>query len=367
MLTLQERYPKLVANVEKYWNFEPRKPGAGGQGRRRNLTSTEPFTNAVYDAAQYIDGTDPQYTFINLKPGEARDFPVLLHGNVATPGPVVPRHFLSVLSKGDTTFKNGSGRLELADHMFTDASALTARVMVNRVWDWHFGRPLVATPSDFGVQGEKPSNPTLLNDLAARFIAHGWSLKWLNREMMLSAAYQQSSKPREDGLKADILNTMLWRMNPRRLDVESYRDTLLRSAGRLDDKMYGPSEDVEGATNLRRTVYGRVSRARMSTLLKYYDFPDPMQTSGGRDLTTTALQQFFVMNSSFMHDEAAALTKLVDTEPNETEKVTKLYRDVLSRDPSPKELDLALSYLAGGTIDQYAQILLSTNEEIFWP
>ena len=370
MLALQERYPKLVSSVEKYWNFTPRVPGvagAGGQGRRRALTSTEPFMNAVYDAAQYVDGTDPQYTFINLKPGEARDFPVLLHGNFATPGPVVPRHFLSVLSKSDSTFHIGSGRLELAERMFTDAAPLSARVIVNRVWDWHFGKPLVATPSDFGVQGEKPSNPVLLNDLAARFIAHGWSLKWLNREMMLSATYQQSSKPRADGEKADVLNTMLWRMNPRRLDIESYRDTLLRSADRLDPKMYGPSEDVEAATNLRRTVYGRISRSRMSNLLKNYDFPDPMQTSGGRDLTTTSLQQFFIMNSSFMHDEAAALTKLTEAETGDPAKVTLLYRKVLSRNPSPKELDLALSYLADGSINQYAQILLSTNEEIFWP
>ncbi len=130
-----------------------------------------------------------------LKPGKARDFPVLLHGNFATPGEVVPRHFLTVLAKGDSTFKNGSGRLELADNIFTDAAPLSARVIVNRVWGWHFGRPLVATPSDFGVQGEKPTNPELLDDLSARFIAHGWSLKWLNREIMLSAAYQQSSQP----------------------------------------------------------------------------------------------------------------------------------------------------------------------------
>ena len=109
--------------------------------RRRILTSTEPFMNAVYEAAQYVDGTDPQYTFIVYKPNEARDFPVLLHGNVASPGPIVKRHFLSVLSQGDSTFKNGSGRLELAERMFTDAAPLTARVIVNRVWGWHFGRP----------------------------------------------------------------------------------------------------------------------------------------------------------------------------------------------------------------------------------
>ncbi len=426
MEAMQDRYPKLVSSLERYWTFtpprvpaskaktdadakpesakapdgkapdakaldsrttpdgktldakaadpkaaeagdKPKAPAAGGQFRRRALTSTEPFMNSVYDAAQYIDGSDPQYTFIIYKPNEARDFPVLLHGNVATPGPVVPRHFLTVLSKGDSTFKNGSGRLELADRMFTDAAPLTARVIVNRVWDWHFGRALVATPSDFGVQGEKPSNPQLLDDLATRFIAHGWSLKWLNREIMLSAAYQQSSRPRPEAEKVDQLNVMLWRMNPRRLDVESYRDSLLRAAGRLDTKMYGPSEDVEATTNLRRTVYGRVSRGRMASLMKNYDFPDPMQTSGGRDLTTTALQQFFIMNSGFMHDEAATLAKLTEAETGDAAKVQLLYRKVLSRDPSPKELDLAVSYLAGGTVEQYAQVLLSTNEEIFWP
>src|SRR5260370_25335663 len=120
---------------------------------------------------------------------------ILPHANVAAPGPIVPRQFLTVLSKGDSTFKNGSGRLELADRIFSDASALTARVIVNRAWAWHFGKPLVATPSDFGVQGEKPSHPELLDDLAARFIANGWSLKWPHREIMLSAAYRQGRHP----------------------------------------------------------------------------------------------------------------------------------------------------------------------------
>ena len=323
--------------------------------------------NVVYDAGQYVNGTDEHYTMIEYRPGEARDFPVLKSGNVATPGPVVPRHFLSVLSKGDTTFKQGSGRLELADRMFTDAAPLAARVMVNRVWDWHFGRPLVATPSDFGVQGDKPSDPALLDDLAARFIAHGWSLKWLHREIMLSAAYQQSSKPRVDGDKTDTLNTMVWRMNPRRLDIESYRDTLLRAAGRLDETMYGVSDDVDSVTNVRRTVYGRVSRGRLAGLLKTYDFPDPMQTSGGRDLTTNALQQFFVLNSAFMHDESLALAKAVAGEATDDAKLTLLYRKVLARDPNARELELGRKFLGQSKLEEYAQILLSTNEEIFWP
>ncbi len=214
--TWRDRYPKLVQSIEKYWTFAP----PGPRPRAATPPPPEPFMNSVFDAAQSVDGTDPQFTEIIYKPGEARDFPVLPHGNVATPGDLAPRHFLTVLSRGDSTFKNGSGRLEFADRMFSDAAALTARVIVNRVWGWHFGRPLVATASDFGVQGEKPTHPELLDDLAARFIAHGWSLKWLNREIMLSAAYRQSSRSRADGEQVDQVNLLLWRMNPRRLDVE---------------------------------------------------------------------------------------------------------------------------------------------------
>ncbi len=379
METLKEQYPQLVKSLEKNWTFGPRRPPmpavvtgdakvpAPPRGRNRILTSTEPFTNAVFDAAQYVDGSDEHFTFINYKQGEARDVPVLLHGNVATPGEVVPRHFPTVLAKGDANFIHGSGRLDLGEKIFTEGSPLAARVIVNRVWGWHFGRPLAPTPSDFGVQGEKPSHPELLDDLSARFIAHGWSLKWLNREIMLSATYRQSSKPRADGESLDTTNTLLWRMNPRRLDVEAYRDTLLRSAGRLSDKMYGPSEDLEGAAMVRRTIYGRVSRSRLNSLLKNYDFPDPMQTAGSRDSTTTSLQQLFVMNSSFLHDEAASLVESVKSETVDSEKLRKVYQKVLSRNPSPKELDLGLTYLANGTLGQYAQVLLSTNEEIFWP
>jgi hypothetical protein len=321
--------------------------------------------NTVYDAAQFVDGTDKQYTMIVYHPGEARDLPVMLHGNVTSPGEITPRHFLTVLSKGDTTFHQGSGRREFADDLFTDGAPLAARVIVNRVWGWHFGKPLSATTSDFGVQGEKPTNPELLDDLAARFIAHGWSLKWLHREIMLSAAYRQSSHPRADALAINPDNSLLWRMNPRRMDIEAYRDTLLRAAGQLSDQMYGPSTDLDNLTNTRRTVYGKVSRTRMNNLLRQYDFPDPMQTSPGRDLTTTSLQQLFLMNSPFIHNLAGTLAKSVEAESDTPAKVRALYRKILSRDPSAKELDLAITYLNQGALEQYAQVLLSTNEEIF--
>ncbi len=370
MVALRDKNPKLIASIERYWTPPaPRPPDVtAAQGRRRQSpTSTEPFMNSVFDAAQFVNGSDPQYTFIDYKPGEARDLPVLRNGNVATPGEIVPRHFLTVLSKSESRFQNGSGRLELAEKIFTDAAPLAARVMVNRVWDWHFGRPLAPTPSDFGVQGEKPTHPELLTDLAARFVAHGWSLKWLNREIMTSAAYQQASKPRPELVKADPTNTLFWRMSPRRMDIESYRDTLLRASGRLNYAMAGPSEDVEAATNVRRTVYGRISRGRLSPVLKNYDFPDPMQSAGGRDLTTTSLQQLFVLNSTFFFDSAAAISKVVGNLPTEATRMRELYRRLLSRDPSPQELDLALTFLANGTLEQYAQVLLATNEEILWP
>jgi hypothetical protein len=272
-----------------------------------------------------------------------------------------------VLSQGDSTFKQGSGRQELAVRIFSDGAALASRVIVNRVWGWHFGKALVPTTSDFGVQGEKPSNPELLDDLAARVIAHGWSLKWLNREIMLSAAYQQSSQTNSEASKIDPVNTYLWRVNTRRLDIEAWRDSILRAAGTLNEQMYGPSEEVDARGNSRRTVYARVSRGRLSDLLRIYDFPDPTQTSSERDVTTTSLQQLFVMNSVFMHTQAAALANAAQTAPDKAEQIQILYRKILSRNPTATELDRGVHFLTNGTPAQYAQILLSVNEEIFWP
>lgn len=322
----------------------------------------------VYDAAQYVNGEDPAYTFIDYKPGEARHMPILRAGSVTAPGEIAPRGYLTVLSQGETAFKDtGSGRLELAERIFSDSSSLVARVIVNRVWDWHVGRPIVPTPSDFGVQGEKPSHPELLDDLSARFIASGWSLKWLNKEIMMSAAYQQESRTRAAAEAIDPLNTLVWRVNPRRLDIESYRDSLMRSAGLLDETLYGVSDDLLGDDFTRRTIYGRVSRSNTNMLLRIYDFPDANQTSPGRDLTTTSLQQLFVMNSSFMHALGIALADAVRAEETYERKVRKLYRKILSRDPSVDELAEGRKYLMQGSVERFAEILLSTNEEIFWP
>ena len=376
MIALQDRYPKLVQNVERFWTFPPARPAVAPAAAaappppapRPNLASGEPFMQAVYDAAQFVNGDDKTYTFIDYTPGEARDMPVLRVANVNAPGEIAPRGYLTVLSRGDTKFADaGSGRLELANRIFSDSPGLAARVIVNRVWEWHVGRPLVGTPSDFGVQGEKPSHPELLDDLAARLIAHGWSLKWLNKEIMLSATYQQASRPRAEAEAVDPANVLVWRMNPRRLDVESYRDSLLRAAGRLDDTLYGVSNDLQSETFVRRTIYGRVSRNNTAALLRLYDFPDANQTSPGRDLTTTSLQLLFVMNSTFMRTLGDVLAEKVRPDDNYALKVRHLYRLALSRDPTLTELEEGRAYLAKGTVERFGQILLSTNEKIFSP
>ncbi len=183
---------------------------AGGQKKRGGGGgSSEPYFNAVFEAGLWVNGSDADITLLDIRPDQPHDLHVLPGGNVAKPAELAPRGFLSVLSQGEPAFRQGSGRLELAEKIFTDAAPLTARVIVNRVWGWHFGKPLVDTPSDFGAQGEKASHPQLLDDLAARFIANGWSLKWLHREIMLSSVYRQASHPRAEAIKIDPANRLL--------------------------------------------------------------------------------------------------------------------------------------------------------------
>jgi hypothetical protein len=378
---LREKYPEMYAYLSQLakrpnpYPDEKAKPEPDqaaattgtAKGRGRRGASTEPLFQAVYDAGFWIDGSDSDFTMLEVRPGEPRDMNVLAGGSVTKPGAIAPRGFLSVLAKGDPKFYRGSGRRELADRIFSDAAPLAARVIVNRVWAWHFGKPLVASPSDFGVQGEKPTHPELLDDLAARFIQNGYSLKWLHREIMLSAAYCQSSQPREEGSRVDPANRFLWRMNPRRLDVEAYRDCLLQATGSLDERMAGPSTELDQPGNNRRTVYGRISRGRLSYVLQLYDFPEATMHSPQRETTTSPLQQLFVMNSEFIQDRAQSLAKSVESESEVNAKVRGMYRKLLGRDASEREIQLAEEFLKTSTPAQYAQALLATNEVIFWP
>ena len=156
-------------------------------------------------------------------------------------------------------------------------------------------------------------------------------------------------------------------MNPRRLDIEVFRDSIMHAAGTLNDKLYGLSIDFDDAANDRRTVYARVSRGRLNPVLRLYDFPDPMQTSPGRDLTTTPLQQLFVMNSQFIQTQAEAFARSVEQKTDNAAKIRSLFEKILLREPTQKDLDRGMTYLAQATVAQYAQALLSLNEVIFWP
>ncbi len=378
MKAMQEQYPELAASVirigapkaeAKEGKVKP-DPAvlAAAAAKRAAEEAKAPFINAVHDAAMDSDGSYSDYTPLVIKPGAARDLPVFGRGNSAAPGEIVPRHFLTVLTKNpNEVFKRGSGRLELAEKITTDAAPLAARVIVNRVWGWHFGKHLVRTPSDFGDRGEKPSHPELLEDLTARFVKNGWSMKWLHREMMLSSTYRQASKPRAEAVAIDEGNNLLWRMNPRRMDAESLRDSLLDSAGILKLEMYGPSQDLDSTDNLRRTVYGKINRGKTSDILKLYDFPNPFQHSPARGMTITPLQELFVLNSPFIKNLSTTLAKSVESEVDVSARVRVLYRKIFSRDPTVAENKIALNYLNTATVEQFAQVLLATNEAVFWP
>lgn len=350
----------LIANNQRVQN------AGGGGGPRKRIDPKAPFLNSVYDAGLWFNDSEPDLTFFDAKPGVPRDLPLLRGGNLNSPADPAPRGFPLVLAKGSPDFHVGSGRLELGEKIFTDAAPLSARVIVNRVWGWHFDKHLVGTPSDFGIQGLQPTHPELLEDLSARFIANGWSLKWLHREIMLSATYRQSSQPRTQTRDVDPTNQFLWRMNPRRIDIEAYRDSLLQAAGRLDRTMYGPSEDID--TGTRRTVYATLSRGRSSAdVMKLYDAPAPMAHSPMRHLTINPLQALFVMNSAFVQGLASELAKQVELKDTPEDKIQTLYRTVFARDANPQEVVLGVSYLAGADVARYAQALLFTNEVIFWP
>lgn len=332
-----------------------------------------PLAAAVAEASLYVLPDGPHRTKLEYKPGVAQDVAVQIRGNPANQGPVVPRRFLAVFTReSPKPFTKGSGRLELAQALVHEAAPLTARVLVNRVWKLHFGTGLVETPSDFGAQGERPSHPELLDDLAARFVQNGWSLKWLHREIVLSAAYRQASVADAKKQAIDPDNRFRWRMNRRRLDVEAWRDAMLAATGTLDKSVGGPPLDLGDPKNTRRTLYGLVKRRELHDLLRLHDFPDPTIHSASRVPTTTPLQQLFTLNSPFLEQQAAALVKRLKHDVKQAtpaEMIQHGYRLLFARPASTDEVRLGLEFLGTTPSDvlwqQYAQVLLGSNEFLF--
>jgi hypothetical protein len=302
-----------------------------------------------------------------------QDVAVEVRGNPNKLANIVPRRYLSVLSTSSTpNFQQGSGRLELAETMFAESSPLIARVIVNRIWKQHFGRGIVNTPSDFGLQGERPSHPLLLEDLAARFVQHGWSLKWLHREIMQSATYQQASIASSS---TDPDNHFYTYFPIRRLDVEAWRDAMLFCTERMELSIGGPAQELSQSDNRRRTIYGLVRRRELTDILRLYDVPDPVTHSPQRIPTSTPLQQLFVLNSPFMMEQAAALVARIDRHASQEHsssdtatRVKTMYQWLFGREPTTAELELANHFLQDGSVaswQQYAQALLGSNEFAF--
>jgi hypothetical protein len=299
---------------------------------------------------------------------------VFLRGNPNNLGEVVPRQFLAVLT-GDQRrpFRQGSGRLELAKAIIDRKNPLSARVLVNRLWLHHFGTGLVRTPSDFGLRSDPPSHPQLLDHLAARFMANGWSVKTMHRLIMLSAAYQQQSNDRPEGKRLDPENLLLWKMNRRRLDFEATRDALLAVAGRLDRKVGGPSvPNITAPSSTRRTLYGFLDRLNVPELFRTFDFPSPDATSSKRDSTTVAPQALFLMNNPFVLACARSLSQRpeVAMEKDKAQRVIRLYLLLYGRRPAADEVGLAMAFLQTASPgsrewERYVQALLLANEFVF--
>ena len=302
-----------------------------------------------------------------------KDLHVFLRGNTETKGDLVKRRFLKVLAQNEPkSFTQGSGRLELAEAIADPNNPLTARVIVNRVWSIFFGRGLVATPSNFGQLGSLPSHSELLDDLAVRFMENNWSIKWLVRELVLSSTYQQNSQIISRNELIDPANIYLWRMNRRRLSVEQWRDSILAASNNLD-RRGGESLELTDAKNVRRTIYGRVSRKKLSDILIQFDYPDANVHSAKRSDTTTAIQKLFIINNSFMVEQAKGLAKRItgDSSATDLTHIQSTYALLYNRKPTRKETDLGVAFLRlpeEGKLtrwEQYSHALLAANEMIF--
>jgi len=318
------------------------------------------------DRRRYVDGlrTDiaalrkaqpPKYAFVHgvadvEKPVNLK---VSKRGSPYNLGDEEPRHFLSVLSAGDPTpFAKGSGRLELADAILRQP--LSMRVIVNRVWKGHFGTGIVDTPSNFGVAGERPSNPELLEYLAQRFVDQKLSIKQLHRDIMLSAVYQLSTEYSAPNFEKDAGNRLYWRADRHRMTAEQIRDSLLFASGSLDDKMGGPSTALSPSFT-RRTVYGKVSRYKLDDYLQLFDFPSPNLSAERRFTTTVPLQRLFFMNSDFMQQQGELIARRVAAEPDNTARIQKAYGLIFGRAPTDVEIRTGLAYLSAEPLKEYEE------------
>ena len=305
--------------------------------------------------------------------GKASNAKVQLRGEPGRAGDVVPRGFLKVLG-GQTLPADckGSGRLELAGWLTDPKNPLTARVMVNRIWQHHFGRGIVDTPNDFGTRGSPPSHPDLLDWLAVRFVEQGWSVKKMHRLILLSAVYQMASADDPAARQADPDNRLLWHYPRRRLDAESIRDAMLATGGLLDTTPAGPHPfpPVEKWNytihnpfyglydHRRRSVYLMVQRQKKHPFLSLFDGADPNVSTDRRHATITPAQSLFLMNDPFVHECATGLAKRVTAAADDDgERVRLAFELTLGREPDADDF-----VRAGGFLARYREKLASAGQ-----
>ena len=275
-------------------------------------------------------------------------------------------------------------RLEVAKWIASDKNPLTARVLVNRLWQFHFGTGIVDTPSDFGGNGTKPSHPQLLDWLATEFIESGWSIRHMHRLILHSDTWQQDSRPVKAGLQADAASRLLWRFPPRRLEAEGIRDCVLAVTGKLNTTMGGPGfsafevelENVRhyfpkknyGPEDWRRMVYQTKVRQERDSVFGVFDCPDGSQVTPKRSRSTTPLQALNLLNSRFLVQQAELFVERLNTEGGANEdKITRSYKLCFGRNPDPDEVAAAIEFIHASGWAQFARAMLNANEFVFIP
>jgi len=257
------------------------------------------------------------------------------------------------------------------------AGSLLARVIVNRLWQHHFGRGIVGTPNDFGFQGDRPTHPKLLDWLAQDLVEHDWKLKRMHRLMMLSSVYTQDASYDEDRAQIDRENQLLWHRATRRLEAEAIRDSMLAVSGQLDRTMYGPG--TLNPNMKRRSVYFFIKRSQLIPMMMLFDWPEHLVSIGQRATTTVAPQALMFMNSPQGRAYAIAFTSKIQSDQIET-SVRSAYRLAFQRTPSNEELQLATGFIDQQTVVHqsekaakpshqalvdYCQALLGMNEFVY--
>jgi hypothetical protein len=290
--------------------------------------------------------------------GKPHDVPIHRRGDPDAPGKVVPRRNLDLLGGERVPSSAGSGRLELARWLTDGKNPLTARVMINRIWQHHFGAGLVTTPSDFGTRGSPPSHPELLDWLASRFVASGWSIKTMHRLIVHSEAYRRDSRASQQLLDADPANVYLSRFSRRRLSAEEIRDAVLAVSGDLDRTTAGPHPFPPAASwrftqhapfqavydHQRRSIYLMTQRIRRHPFLGLFDGPDGYSSTAQRHATTVPTQALFFLNDPFIHTRAASLAGRLASLPDDTSRHERLAQLLFGRSATAEEQALSAKF-----------------------